>query len=71
LWAAVFCLALYRSIYGAARTTGGIYSGPPELPLSLFAVVWAALLAIVLMAAPIVAALGFGLCLNWWHLPSP
>jgi len=27
-----------------------------------------ALLATVLMAVPIVAALGFGLCLNLWHL---
>ncbi len=69
LWLVVFCLALYRSIFGVARTSEGLGGGPPELPLSLFAIVWTALLATVLMAAPIFAALGFGLCLNWWRLP--
>ena len=37
--------------------------------LGLFAVVWTALLAIVLMAVPIVTALGVGICLNYWRLP--
>ena len=40
-----------------------------ELPLMLYALVWTALLAIVVMAAPIIAALGFGLTLNWWRFP--
>jgi hypothetical protein len=35
----------------------------------LFAIVWTALLATVLLAVPIIAALGFGISLNWWRLP--
>jgi len=69
LWLAVLCLALYRAIFGVARPSEGLCAAPPELPLSLFAIVWTALLAIVVMAVPIFAALGFGLCLNWWRLP--
>jgi len=69
LWLAVFCLAVYRAIFGFARRSDGLGSARPELPLSLFAIVWTVLLATLLMAVPIFAALGFGLCLNWWRLP--
>jgi hypothetical protein len=69
LWSVVFCLALYRTIFAVARTSGGSSAAPLELPLSLFAIVWTVLLATVLMAAPIITALGVGLCLNWWRLP--
>jgi hypothetical protein len=65
LWFVVFCFALYRAV-GIKRNS---HAASPELPLSLFAVVWTALLATVLMAVPISAALGFGLALNWWRLP--
>ena len=59
LWAIAFCMAFYRSIYGVARTSEGLCAAPPELPLSLFAIVWTGLLATVVMAVPIFAALGF------------
>jgi hypothetical protein len=69
LWLLVFCLAIYRAMFGVKRKPESLGSAPRELSLSLYAIVWAALLAIVLMAAPITAALGFGICLNWWRLP--
>jgi hypothetical protein len=69
LWAVVFWLALCRTIFGFARNAETAGARPPELRLSLFAIVWTALLATVVMTAPIFAALGFGLCLNWWRLP--
>ena len=69
LWSVVFCVALYRTIFGFAKTSNGPSAAPLKLPLGLFAVVWAALLAIVLMAVPIVTALGVGICLNYWRLP--
>ncbi len=69
LWTVVFCVALYRTIFGFAKTPEGSDAAPLELPVRLFAVVWTALLALVLMAVSIVTALGAGICLNYWRLP--
>jgi hypothetical protein len=69
LWLAVFCVAVYRVIFGVARTPDGLCAAPREMSCFLFAVVWIGLLATVVLAAPIVAALGFGMILNWWRVP--
>jgi hypothetical protein len=68
LWLVVFALAIYRAIFGSAGNTEGLDAAPLELPLPLFTVVWAALLIIVIMAVPILTALGYGISLNWWQL---
>jgi hypothetical protein len=69
LWLLVLFVAIYRAIFGFARAVESPGSLPRELPLTLYITVWIALMAIVIIAVPIFAALGFGLALNWWRFP--
>jgi hypothetical protein len=69
LWLALFCVAVYRAVIGIKRDPAGLGPAPTKLQVPLFTIVWAALLATLLMAVVIFAALGFGLSVNWWRFP--